>query len=176
MNRIYTIYHIPKYVWSDGNIGKIGVTSQTLKQRFRKYKNQNLLDSEILEEYNCKYKVSDREIELQKHYGYKVDNKPYWKTIKMPSAEGRLKGGKTAGAIYGPLSVASGQLKLMRDKSAELRKKPILQYDLNGNFIKEWECGKYAGIELNLHATSITQVCKGKFKQTGGYIFKYKEV
>jgi hypothetical protein len=162
-------------MWPDGSVGKIGVTYQKLKQRFRKYKNQNLSNWEILEEHNCKFKVSDREIELQKEYGYKVDKRPYWKTIKMPTKEGMSKGGKTAGAIYGPLSVKNGHMKRMQEKAHVARRKAILQYDLDGNLIKEWECGRYASIELNLHATSITAVCKGRLKKTGGYTFKYKE-
>lgn len=52
--------------------------------------------------------------------------------------------------------------------------KPIVQYDLEMNFIKEWDCARYAAKELDLIATNITQCCKGKAKTTGGFKWKYK--
>ena len=50
----------------------------------------------------------------------------------------------------------------------------IIQYDLNMNFIKEWESGKLCAIELKLQPGHISSVCNGKRKQTGGYIFRFK--
>lgn len=76
---MYYIYHIPDYVYKDGSIGKIGCTDN-LKVRMKLYGKSTKY--EILETHACKYKVSDREIELQKQYGYKVDKRPYWKTAK----------------------------------------------------------------------------------------------
>lgn len=53
--------------------------------------------------------------------------------------------------------------------------KSINQYDLYGNFISTYnsiqEAQKITGV-LNQH---ISKVCKGKLKQTGGFIWKYKE-
>ena len=167
MNKIYKIYHIPQYVHNDGSVGKIGVTYTTLKERFRKYRNQNLSDSEILERYECKYKVSDREIELQKEYGYKVDRILYWQTLKNNTKEGSAKGGNK--------TVESGRIYKIQRLATEARKRPVLQYDLDGNFIKEWECAKYASRTLNLHGPNIAKVCKGKYKTTGGFVFKYKD-
>ena len=53
--------------------------------------------------------------------------------------------------------------------------KPVIQYDLEGNFIKEWEATKIASIKLNIHASNITNCCKNNRKTAGGYIWKYKE-
>ena len=52
--------------------------------------------------------------------------------------------------------------------------KPILQYDLNGNFIKEWSSIKDANLSLgkDKDSSSIGECCKGK-KQTA-YKFKWK--
>ncbi len=54
------------------------------------------------------------------------------------------------------------------------RKKSIIQYDLEGKFIKEWDSAKDASIELKQWKSNITQCCKGKYKSACGYIWKYK--
>ena len=50
--------------------------------------------------------------------------------------------------------------------------KPIEQYDLEGNFIKNWQSATIAAKELNLHPTSIRHCVQGKTKTSGGYIWK----
>jgi group I intron endonuclease len=52
--------------------------------------------------------------------------------------------------------------------------KPILQYDLEGNFIKEWESTFLAGKTLNISLTMISNVCTGKNKTGGGFFWKHK--
>ena len=49
----------------------------------------------------------------------------------------------------------------------------VLQYDLRGCFIKEWDSISSAKKELG--TTHITDCCKGKRKSANGYIWKYKE-
>lgn len=59
----------------------------------------------------------------------------------------------------------------VRDKIRNSRFKPILQYDLEGNFVKEWEScasAKKAGFK------NIFECLRGKSKQANGYIWKYK--
>lgn len=53
-------------------------------------------------------------------------------------------------------------------------KKPILQYDLKGNFIKEWFSIREASIFLKINESSISQHLGGKQKTSGGYIWKFK--
>jgi len=50
--------------------------------------------------------------------------------------------------------------------------KVILQYDLKGNFIKEWISLKEI---QQSHKGDIRSCCYGKQKTAGGYIWKYKE-
>jgi group I intron endonuclease len=50
--------------------------------------------------------------------------------------------------------------------------KVILQYNLNGEFIKEWDTVKEA--EYN-YKTGISDVLRGKGKTSGGFIWRYKE-
>ena len=52
--------------------------------------------------------------------------------------------------------------------------KPILCFRIDGTFVKEFDCTKRAAEELNLDASSITKVLKGKQSFTKGYIFTYK--
>lgn len=54
--------------------------------------------------------------------------------------------------------------------------KPILQYDLQDNFIKEWSSILEAYLSLNKKITNgcINLACKGKIKTAFGYKWKYK--
>lgn len=52
---------------------------------------------------------------------------------------------------------------------------PVIQYDLQGNFIKEWKSSKDAGLKLNINNTTISMCCMNKkYKSAGGFIWKYK--
>ena len=97
--RKYKIYHIPDFLYADGSVGKIGM-SRSLQRRMRDNKNKSIKPFdfwEILEEYDCKFTASNREIELQKQYGYKVDRIKYIdveaRTHKLTKEE-RVRGGK----------------------------------------------------------------------------------
>ena len=54
--------------------------------------------------------------------------------------------------------------------------KPILQYDLQNNFIKEWSSISEAYLSLNKKITNgcINLACKGKIKTAFGYKWEYK--
>jgi hypothetical protein len=55
--------------------------------------------------------------------------------------------------------------------------KPVLQFDLQGNFIKEYTSISETSRNLNLKISNISKVCnkiKG-CKTTGNFIFKFKE-
>jgi len=51
-------------------------------------------------------------------------------------------------------------------------RKPIIQYDLEGNFIKEWNSIREASLHLNMH--NIGGACRGKYLTCGGFIFRFK--
>lgn len=53
--------------------------------------------------------------------------------------------------------------------------KTIMQYDLKGNFIKEYTSLMDASRELKFSAANISNCANGKFKQANGYIWKYKK-
>lgn len=54
------------------------------------------------------------------------------------------------------------------------RSKPIIQYDKEGNFIKEWDCANDVERVLGISNKHIGSVCLGKRKSCGGYIWRYK--
>ncbi len=51
--------------------------------------------------------------------------------------------------------------------------KPILQYDMSGNFIKEWKSIKDA--EKTLKLSTISSCCHNKLISVGNFIWKFKE-
>ncbi len=63
-----------------------------------------------------------------------------------------------------------------KQSTIELRKltlvKPVLQYDLDGNFIKEWE--SVNDVSRYFKTSSISATCKGKLKTSKGFRWKYK--
>ena len=53
--------------------------------------------------------------------------------------------------------------------------KPLLQFTIDGKFIKEWENASQVKRELGYCAENIRSVCNGKRKIANGYKWKYKE-
>lgn len=52
--------------------------------------------------------------------------------------------------------------------------KSVLQFSLDGIFIKEWDYIKLAAKELNIIDGNISSVCKGKSNTAGSFIWRYK--
>lgn len=53
--------------------------------------------------------------------------------------------------------------------------KPVLQYTIDGIFVKEYKSIKEAGIKLNINNTNnISACCRGKKKSAGGFKWAYK--
>lgn len=53
-------------------------------------------------------------------------------------------------------------------------KKPILQYDMDGNFIKEYESINSAARDLGGRVDNISAMLRGKQKSSYGFIWEYK--
>lgn len=68
-------------------------------------------------------------------------------------------------------SILKGPKNGMYGKPAPNRKQ-VSKYDLNGNFIKKYDCIKDA-IKENPKASHLKDVCQGLRKQAGGFIWKY---
>lgn len=52
--------------------------------------------------------------------------------------------------------------------------KKVYQYSKQGEYITEWDYMSLASKELNICKSSIAQVCSGKRKTAGGYVWKYE--
>ncbi len=52
--------------------------------------------------------------------------------------------------------------------------RPILQYDLDGNFIREWQSKTDASKALNINQGNINKALTGKYKYCGNFIWRYK--
>lgn len=86
------------------------------------------------------------------------------KASRNPSLETRLK-----------MSVSKKNMSIItKEKMSKAQKKAVLQYDLNGNFIQEWDSGLEAAKKLNLHQTGISSCCNGILKSAGKFIWKFK--
>ena len=62
------------------------------------------------------------------------------------------------------------------DRQSENSGRKVYQYDLEGNFIKEYRSVRTSAKELNLNHANITRCCNGISKHSGGYIFRYEKV
>jgi len=59
-------------------------------------------------------------------------------------------------------------------ESCQKFNKPVLMYDLNFNFIKEFESVKSTSIETNINESLISKCCRGEIKNPTRYFFRYK--
>jgi hypothetical protein len=179
---------------------KIGATNDVA----RRMKQQNVKEGEyrIIEEHTNAKVASEREIALQKEFGYPVDRIAYWKTLRWQKKgqtkeshkkrvantnykEARAKAVANTDYSRFTLShwqtpevikkrVANTNYKKLHLKGAPKRVKIINQYDLEGNFIKQWEGATQARKSLGKTSGSdIIQCCRGKKKTAYKFIWKY---
>lgn len=60
-------------------------------------------------------------------------------------------------------------------KHNDWEKKAIHQYDLNGNFIKEWSYAKEVEQSGIAKSNLVKQCCRNQICQTSGYVWRFKE-
>jgi group I intron endonuclease len=66
------------------------------------------------------------------------------------------------------------QLKEFKDHVSKIKSTPILQYNINGEFIKEWDSIINASKTLNVHREAISSNLRKITKTSGGYVWRYK--
>ncbi len=52
---------------------------------------------------------------------------------------------------------------------------PVIQFDLDGNYIQEFKSPTYAAIAMNCDSHTITYACSGRTSSGKGYLWKYKK-
>ena len=148
--------------------------------------NTNLIEREQwwLDNANCSYNISKTAIankgrviseetreKLRKaHLGVKH---PEWRRKQ----KSEYQKGRGIGRKYSEESkkkMSETHKKLYADGYKHPMMKKILQYDFNGNFIKEWDSTNNAADALNIQRTGITSCLKKRNKSAGGFIWKYK--
>lgn len=65
-------------------------------------------------------------------------------------------------------------IEFLYNKATGRNNKPILQYDLEGNFIAEYENARVAERATGIGFRMISRVCNGDRPHTHGYIFRFK--
>jgi hypothetical protein len=143
---MYYIYHIPGI--------KIGCSTEPQ----RRVKTQGYTDFNILEEHTDIHIASNREIELQKEYGYKVDNTSYEQSYDWCN-RGYSNGGKKTGELL----KASGEWEKRRQKgwvkAKQVTSKPIIVYHYPSMEIKgEYKSVSDACRDLNLQRVSVIRI------------------
>lgn len=136
-----------------------------------------------LSEYNIKLSNGVRNSEK---YANSVENRrgkrrpEHSKKLKEMYASGELiphnLGKLTSEITRKKLSIALSGKSLTDEHKAKIGKskwKPVDQFDINGNYIKTYDSIKQAAVETNVNRDSIYGCCIGKYKQGGGYKWKY---
>ena len=113
---------------------------------------------ENLEWCTHQYNMTYNNIHIKR--GEKLKGRKHTKETKLKISE----------VHKGKLLTEEHKQKLSKTKSI-----PIIQYTLDGAFIREWESIKQASEELNINNSSICKCCKGRYEQCSGYIWRYKE-
>lgn len=152
---MHYIYHIKNFIHSTGEIGKIGAST---KPKFR-VKQQGYTDYEILEEYECIYTTSKRELELQKQYGYPVDCIPYHISYQNLMKNWSIK----------KCSIANKSRKTMGHPTSH----PIIV--LRGSkIVAEYKSISECARDMELDKGNIHKTLKGIYKHHKGYTFNLK--
>ena len=61
-----------------------------------------------------------------------------------------------------------------KQKISEANSKPIIQYTLDGEFVKHWDSVTQVEREIGYCKGSISKVCKNQQKTAYGYIWRFK--
>lgn len=61
------------------------------------------------------------------------------------------------------------------DVAITTNKKKVLQYTLDGKFVKEWDSIIAVEQTLNFHESGIRQSCYGKYRQSNGYMWRFRD-
>ena len=174
---MYYIYHIAGI--------KIGCTNN-LERRIRE---QGFNEYELLEQHADKFIASNREKELQKQYGYRLDTIPYNESLRritkaqqislstknewLPKVNWKEREEKiNQKEKWDKVKSHTNYINRRIANGSEQLKKTILQYDLDGNFIKEWDCGA-----RNMHKYGFASAGGCAKTNTGtlhGYQWRYK--
>jgi len=70
----------------------------------------------------------------------------------------------------------SSRIKEVLDRQSQNSGRIVYQYDLDGNFLKEFRSARTAAKEINTNHANISRCCNGEYQHTQGFIFRYEKV
>lgn len=76
--------------------------------------------------------------------------------------------------MKGKISSLRGKTRIYKGRKSPYTGKPIIQYDMQDNIVKEWNNAAEASKYLNINESFITKTCRGLYKSTKGFKWKYK--
>jgi hypothetical protein len=99
--------------------------------------------------------------------------------LKQVGIDKPYKKGVSVDKINDELGYAQGNLQWMMvtdniKKMVSKRHKPVLQYDLNGNFVQEFKCMSDVA-KLGISQGGVSMCCNDKLSKFSGYIWKFKK-
>ena len=118
-----------------------------LTKSIKKYGKENF-SKEIIEECETKEQLNEREKYWISYYNA-VDSDDFYNIAF---------GGDGGRTCYGATHYAS---------------KKVYQYDLEGNFLREWDNIKRAAEEYNISPSDISRTCRNEAKQTGNFQWSF---
>lgn len=66
-----------------------------------------------------------------------------------------------------------GDLNSLKERKTKKNTRGVIQYDLNMNYINKYDSVKMASNIVGCSTSGITCCCNGRFKSSGGFIWKY---
>jgi hypothetical protein len=72
--------------------------------------------------------------------------------------------------------VTNNENQAHRAENGLVFRKRVVQYDLEGNYIKTYDSLTEAALTNNLRKGNLSNVCLGRKKTLGGYIWRYEDV
>lgn len=156
---MYYIYHIPGV--------KIGCT----KNPKSRTKQQNATIYEILEIHSDIHLASQRELELQKQYGYKIDTTTYYNSTKEFKIENAVKAGKVSATKSW---IENRERELQKSSkggktNAEKTGRPVIMCDMDGNELKYFNNRTEAAKFVNGNKPPLIVVIDKPNKSYKGY-------
>lgn len=91
---------------------------------------------------------------------------------KVPFLSTKLRKIATKYNLLKELNSALMKQKVLRNRTAKQNKIPIAQFDLQGNFIKQYESVRQASRELNISSGAISNAISGRTKTCKGFMWK----